>query len=968
MESFLKYVAKDILAKYGNQLAHIAVVFPNKRAALFLNQELATIAGKPIWSPAYITISELFRRHADVQVADDIRLVCQLHQVFNQCTNKDESLDDFYGWGQLMLADFDDVDKNMADADKVFANLKNLHELDDSSYLTEEQKEILKKFFKNFSEDHQTILKERFLQLWSHFDDIYHSFNRKLSEQGLAYEGALYRRVIEQEDLHFQYDMYLFVGFNMMQKVEMRLMDKLQKQGKAKFYWDFDHYYMSDGNEAGHYIKSLLNYYPNELPNDDDKIYNCFKTSKNITYYSAPTETVQARFVTQWLKEYGRIEAGQRTAIVMADESLLPTILHSLPPEVNHVNVTTGYPLAQSPVASLVALLLKLQTAGHPKNSSSYRLKYVKQVLRHPYMKYLSEKYQELLADLEEHKRFYPSRESLSIDDGLALLFADINQLLDTNKVADSNLALCVWMLQLLKRIAQNGGAAAGPFFQESIFRMYTLINRLLELINSNELKVNLSTFERLFSQLLQNTTIPFHGEPVVGIQIMGVLETRNLDFDHVLLLSCNEGNLPKGVNDASFIPYSIRKAYDLTTIDNKVAIYAYYFHSLLQRASDIAISYNNATEGTHTGEMSRFMLQLMVESRHLIKQKNLIAKLEPIQHQRPCVYKDKAIMKVLSNMDTLSPTAINTYIRCQLRFYFRYVAGIHEPDQLDEDEIDNRVFGNIFHKSAQNIYLSMAPADAIDYQNADAPLLLHPISIERLHIEKILKQEALLQRIVDEAFKEELFKVSTTGYLPEYNGLQLINRAVIINYLKQLLKTDRRLAPFRILGLELPIEQTFMINGHSIKIAGYIDRLDEVTDQQKRIRVIDYKTGKAPTKPITQLEEVFSGNNLREKHSDYYLQAMLYALMVRQQERLNPEKEPVSPALLFIQHTTGQDYDPTLEIGHDRIVDVACYGDEFYEQLQQVLAEILSPDVPFNGTNDKTHCTSCPFAQLCLL
>ena len=243
-KTFLEYVAEDIISKYGTDLSRIAVVFPNKRAALFLNEHLARLAGQPVWSPAYITISDLFRQHTDLKTADPIKLICDIHKSFTKCTGIDETLDHFYGWGQLLLADFDDIDKNMADADSIFCNLKDIHELDDISYLDNEQKEMLARFFANFSDDIDSELKKRFLSLWSHFGDIYHDYNRRLTEQGIGYEGAIYRKVATEQTLHLKYDKYLFVGFNLLQKVERLLFSRLMKEGKAKFYWDFDEYYM----------------------------------------------------------------------------------------------------------------------------------------------------------------------------------------------------------------------------------------------------------------------------------------------------------------------------------------------------------------------------------------------------------------------------------------------------------------------------------------------------------------------------------------------------------------------------------------------------------------------------------------------------------------------------------------------------------------------------------------------------
>lgn len=617
MKSFLTYVAKDIIQKYGNNLSDIAIVFPNKRASLFLNEQLARLVSHPLWSPTYITISDLFRQHTTLKVGDPIKLVCDLHKSFVECTGIEETLDHFYGWGQLLIADFDDVDKNMASARQLFANLSDIHELDDVSYLTKEQKEIIKKFFSNFSDDHNTELKKRFLQLWSHFYDIYTNFNQRLEAQNLAYEGALYRRVVEDESLEFRHKKYLFVGFNMMQCVEQKLCSRLQKEGKAAFYWDFDKYYMKDGNEAGYYIRQLMSAFGNELDYlSDTGLYDSFDSTKDITYISAPTDNIQARYIHSWLMQNERYKQGRSTAIVLADESLLPTVIHSLPEEVESVNITLGYPLQQTPFYSLIQTLTDLQTLGYDKDRDCYRLRYVNYVLRHPYAQYISSAYAELMSELHDKKIFFPSRKWLcqKEDEGLEILFQEMSS------GKNFNLSLVQYLLDVLKNIGTQARTLDDPLFQESLFRTYTLVNRLHELIQSGDLIVDIITLQHLLLQLMQTTTIPFHGEPAEGIQIMGVLETRNLDFDHIIVLSASEGNLPKGVNDSSFIPYSLRKAYGLTTVDNKVAIFSYYFHRMLQRSADITLTYNNSTEDGHTGEMSRFMLQLLVESKHQVK------------------------------------------------------------------------------------------------------------------------------------------------------------------------------------------------------------------------------------------------------------------------------------------------------------------------------------------------------------
>ena len=998
MKAFLKIVAKDMLEKYGTDMSDIAVVFPNKRASLFLNSYLAQLARKPIWTPTYITISDLFRRHTDLKVADPIKSICDLHKTFVKCTGIDETLDHFYGWGQLLLSDFDDVDKNMVDAKQIFANLSDIHELDDVSYLTDYQKQMIKKFFSNFSDDHNSELKKRFLQLWCHFYDIYVEFNKRLTQQGLAYEGALYRNVANNENIAFRHKKYLFVGFNMMQKVELNLCDRLMKQGKAAFYWDYDQYYMDGNNEAGHYIRQFLPYYPNELADyPQQEIYNNMTKNKDITYISAPTENIQARYVNTWLKENGRYKMGRNVAIVLSDESLLQSVIHSLPPEVGSVNITIGYPLQQTPFYSLIQQLIQLQGIGHPKFSDTYRLHYVLIALRHPYTRYISEKYTDLQNKLNEQKRFYPSREFLSMDgdEGLSLLFRDLegtnapkgtDKERETDKEKDTasqdeyNKKLITYLLDVLRTIGIHAKKLEDPLFHESLYRTYTLLNRLQDLIMAGDLQVDIITLERLIQQLIQTTSIPFHGEPAEGIQVMGVLETRNLDFDHILVLSCNEGKLPKGVNDSSFIPFTLRNAYGLTTVENKVAIFAYYFHSMLQRAHDITLTYNNATEDGQSGEMSRFMLQMMVESQHSIKRRTLTAGQKPLRPAYNEEQKTDEVMAVLDDIKMITPTFLNTYQRCQKQFYYKYVKGLLEPDEIDEDEVDNKIFGNIFHRAAELFYYTFASKEDIAVDDRGKQRLIHPIVISAGDLDNALKDSSLVYRLVDQAFREELFKVSSSDYHPKYNGLQLINKEVIASYLRQLITIDRRQAPFTIIGMEIVVSTTLGVataRGEKLfRIGGFIDRLDAVAangnpsaggNLAERIRVIDYKTGRAQATHPKDIDEVFGTTpQAMNKHSDYYLQAILYSLIIKNDRRFNPAQEPVSPGLLFIQNAGSEDYDPTLKLGKELLSDVAPLEAEFTEHLRSLLADIYNSAVPLKPTEDKKRCIYCPYAALC--
>ena len=839
MKSFLEKVAADLLKRFDNDLSRVAVVFPNKRASLFLNEHLARLAGKPLWSPAYITISDLFRSHSELKVADPILLVCELHKVFIEATGMDETLDHFYGWGQLLLADFDDLDKNMGPADQVFKNLRDIHELDDISYLTDEQREMIRRFFSNFSEDHNSELKQRFLRLWSRIGTIYHLFNERLASQQICYEGALYRQVVENPNIDFRYDTYAFVGFNHLQEVEKMLFKRMEQEGKAIFYQDTE-----------------------ELPPEE------------LTYISAPTENIQARFVSQWLTPE-RIAAGRKTAIVLCDEKLLQTVSFSL-------------------------------------KTNAFRRHWLDLMNRHPYAKMMPADY--------------------------------------ANTRYTDNSALLHALLGIVRHVAKDP-SSKDHLATESLFRVYTVLNRLTDLVDSGVLKVDIITLQRLVTQVIQSTTIPFHGEPAEGIQIMGVLETRNLDFDHVLMLSCNEGNMPRGVSDTSFIPYSIRKAYGLTTVDHKVAIYEHYFHRLLQRAKDVTLVYNNATNDGQTGEMSRFMLQQMVEREKPILYRTLQAgQLTAPRHPKAILKTDEVmgIMKHLFAKENggISPTAISTYLRCQLRFFYHYVGNLIEPEDNEEDIVDNRIFGNIFHKAAQMVYERLKT--------------LTGNHITAIAIDDLLKSAIEIEQTVDDAFRTELFQITDPNRkVPAYDGLQLINREVIIRYVRQLLETDRGLTPFSILGLEKPVKMPL----EWTMVRGYIDRLDQITDPEtgeERIRVVDYKTGAKKQKDLPDVAAIFDPANVKD-HSDYYLQTFLYSHIVRQNTNL-----PVSPVLLFIQYAGSDGYDPTLKLGKDPVRDIATASEEFMQLLIEKMSEIFCQDLAFSPTEDQDRCRTCPYQMLC--
>ena len=975
METFLSLVATDLYKKSNGDLSHTAIVFPNRRASIFFNQNLAQLSEKPLWAPTYFSISDLFQQLSTLKLGDSLQLVCELYKVFKQETGSQETLDDFYFWGELLIGDLDDLDKNLVDDKQLFSNLMDLKKLmDGHDYLTTEQIEAIKQFFQNFSLEKKTELKERFISLWDKLGAIYQHYKQNLSKRGIAYEGMVYRDAIEKLDVNkLTYERYVFVGFNVLNKVEIELFKKLKQAGKALFYWDYDIFYTDIPqlqnppftHEAGEFILRNLEIFPNELPKE---MFDSLRGFKQIKFIASSTENAQAKYLPTWIDELTKssykneldAKINQETAVVLCNESLLSSVLHTIPTNVDNINITMGFPLTQTPIYSFINAMMELHINHYRPSSGRYTYNGVIALLRHPYTRQVTGNAELLEKELTTNNRFFPLPSELKRDEFLELIFTH----------QDGNLNLCHQLVNTIKYIATlyrkpttsddenttlKEDSIFDQLYRESLFKSYTFISRIITLIENGELtEIKTATLKRLINRLLTSSNIPFHGEPAIGMQIMGVLETRNLDFRNLLMLSLNEGLLPKNSSDASFIPYNLRKAFGMTTIEHKNAVYAYYFYRLIQRAENITLIYNTTTEGLNKGEMSRFMLQLLADYPHEIQHYQLKANLLP-QLQKDIVIEKNAtiINQMKENYHTdlntkafLSPSAINTYLDCPLKFYYQYVERIKAPDEVNA-EIDSALFGTIFHRTAEMIYNKLTERGK---------------EILKEDIEKLLKDRRIIDSYVDEAFKEVFFHVKPDAKA-EYNGTQLINAKVIASYICQLLRNDLQYAPFSMEAMEKHVEELLSIDTSigkmKIKIGGTIDRMDSKGDV---LRIVDYKTGGYPKTPenITQL---FTP---AEERPNYILQTFIYAAIMCKKQGLK-----VAPSLLYIHQASNENYSPIITMGAARQAKVAVsnfslYEDEFREQLSTLLCEIFDKEKPFTQTTYTKRCTYCDFKRLC--
>lgn len=946
MTPFLKLVAEDLYKRFNGELHDIAIVFPNKRAGLFFNEYLLQCCGRPMWSPKYITISELFRQSSNAVIGDSIMLVSKLYKEYKAHTHSNENIDSFYYWGELMIKDFDDIDKNLVDAKRIFSNIKDLRLIGSTvSSLEEEQAQAIEQFFNNFRPHEESELKKRFLQIWEVIGDIYDSFKTKLRNEGMAYEGMLYRDIIENGNkIELPYKKYIFVGFNALNKVESKLFGIIKEQDKALFYWDYDNTYIEDKHhEAGHFMRTNLKHFPNALPEEHFKNI----ASKKINIVSTSTDSIQLRYAAKWI-ETNIEEKEVETAVILCDESKLESVYHIIPPNVKERNITMGFPLSHTPVYDLVRLLVNLQTVGYDKEHATFSQSAVHDILNHPYI--ISNCPQAAIIDknIIEKRIFFPPLAMLQTDTLLATIFTRR----EDNTLWIASIGDVIYQIASNMQLPNSGANEKESIdiyrelYLEALLKVFTQTQRFVDLLGEEELILQQNTLGSLFMRVLSSSSIPFHGEPVIGMQIMGLLETRNLDFKNIIFISANEGNMPKKSSENSFVPYNLRRAFGLTLSEHRDSIYAYNFYRLLQRAENITIVYNSNTDSNTKGECSRYILQLMADGlcdkKITLSTKNKC--LRPMQYS---IKKSNEMIDILrrrydisfnDKAAALSPSALNSYLKCPLLFFYRYVMNLKTLEEYSAD-IKHNDFGNIFHKASELFYGK------------------EERFIERSDLMPYIEKDALLYQFVDKAFKEEFFRNDDK---PTYNGEQFINREVIHRFLKRLVKMDAAHAPFRYLGSEKDIYFTLEIpNGDSsmtLRIGGRVDRMDIKNDT---LEIIDYKTGGQEDSP-KDLAQVFA---LEGKNMGYIFQVLLYSIAALE----SGKAKKVSPSLLYIHRSSSmQRPDYVVTMNKEPITDANILREEFKILLKEKISEIFNPKIPFTPTCEESRCLWCDFKKLC--
>ena len=957
MKPFLYQVASLFYEKWEAEVSRLAFVFPNRRTGLFFQKYLSEVADTPLFSPTILTINDLFIQLSGKQSADRISMLFILYDIYIRQSGSTETFDEFLYWGEMLLNDFDDIDKYMANARMLFSNVTDLREIEnDFDFLSDEQIAAIRSFWSSFYPRGDTPNQQQFLAVWQVLYDLYEEFRATLAAEGKGYEGMIFREVVESmergESPDLPYEQIVFVGLNALSVSEERFLAQLQKREIADFYWDYVSDKVTDpDNKASYFVSRNLKSFPSSMKLPPEE-----KVKTEIEVIGIPSGIGQAKHVytllSDWCKEAEMSsEEALRTAVILPDEHLLIPVLNAIPEQIRRINVTMGYPLAGTPVASLIEYILALQkNVRYIDRNPLFYFRDVLPVLNHRYILSTSpEIISSLVKEITENNKIYISHTELEKTPLLEILFTPV-----TGVEAFSDYLIKVLeelnkvMSALSDEEEEDAPQRTNDLEQEFIFHYFTTVNRMKEVMKDARIEMKIDTFFRLLKRVTDTITIPFHGEPLSGLQIMGVLETRALDFDRLIILSMNEGIFPQRKAANSFIPYNLRRGFGLPTYEHQDSVWAYHFYRLIERASHVSLLYDTRSNGLQTGEVSRFVHQLHYHYEVPMRDKLVVYNVSSSKTPPLAVPKREDIMRRLDayrkgGSKAISASAINTYLDCPLKFYFSVVEGIREEEEVSET-IESDVFGSILHKVMEELY---------------KPFQGKMVTVDLL--KAIRKDTALLTGAIARAFASEFFKTEVVRSL---TGQNYLIGEMIRKYVEKILERDGKLTPFVYIESERKINGLISLSDHSeIRLKGFIDRVDEVLDA---IRIIDYKSGSGTT-TFSSIESLF--NKEEKDRAKAVMQVFMYCWMYA--HFTENKGKTIQPGIYYVRSLFSDPFDPSvyhrIERGKsEKAEEFSGYAQAFEEGLRGCLDEIFNPEIPFTQTPTGKACSYCPFKGIC--
>ncbi|MEO0900268.1 MAG: PD-(D/E)XK nuclease family protein [Bacteroidota bacterium] len=966
--TFLEQIVSDLKREFKEEISNVCIVVPTRRAVVFLREALAKTFKQTIWAPRMISIQDFVRELSGWDFPEMLPLVFELYQVYLTRKRQDdptwyEPFESFYAWGEMLLKDFDEVDKYHVNAKNLFTNIKDLKEIENFFALEEEQLAHIKRFWKALRGNREDLSKvqEEFLRIWQLLHDIYTQFRAQLAEKHQAYDGMAYRYLadqLEKDELAIPFTKVVFAGFNALSTSEEMIMKILLREKKAMVYWDVDRTYFTPpedslfgrrysdvdhiaGEEPGKFIRE---YHKKWAAYDSRLVVNDMTAEpKDLYVTGVPLHVGQSRYMGEHLLSLGEEVADPRShAIVLADEQMLFPVLYSLPAQLKTFNITMGFPLKQTNIFHLIMSVLRL--VRNIRFDSNKRLVFsyqeVLNILNNPYVKARQpELSRTIQKEINSRNLVFVSHEYLRSVELTPLLNHIFFPPVKKQNEIESLEEILNYVGEIFHLLLKEASERLNRLEAEFVVQFYTHFNQLREVLLRYQPSLSLQGLAQLVRESLQRARIPFEGEPLEGMQLMGFLETRVLDFKKVFILGANEGNLPDTSKGNSFIPYSLRKGFGLPTYEEKDAIYAYHFYRLLQRASEVHLIYNTVvSDRGGAKEISRFIRQIRYffrETDNIRIHERIVTTPSPYSQSSPIhIAQNESIKEILYKKYTgksatskafMSATAMTTYLACPLKFYYRYVAGIRESDVVEEN-IEANTLGSVLHYTLELIYKEQ---------------LNRPLDKESI---RALKKE------IGPKLREAFFE-HNLSWGEELRGMNYLYRDVIQQQVERIIEKDAVGPRFKVVSLEDPEEMFthFDVGGLSVRINGFLDRVDLLTDEEI-IRIVDYKTGKVELPKNLKLEKCFESNKYKE-----VFQGMLYAWLYR---RRYPE------AHVKVGYYTVKELSKGIKFIRQGKVVGEAELDFFEDRLKGLIHKMLHED--YSQTEDENQCRICPYNQIC--
>jgi hypothetical protein len=953
MTPFLQQTAKVFYEHYGSDIQKFAFVFPNKRSGLFFRKYLSSLIPEPGYLPSILTINNLFQQLNPKRQADPVRLLFILYDIYIRKSGSNESFDDFVHWGEMLLNDFDDIDKYLIDAKQIFSNVTDLDRIErDFSFLKPVQVQAIRSFWSSFNPEYKDSNQQFFLHVWQILYDIYVEFRNTLSSRSIAYEGMIYREVIEKTktgNIDLQYEKIVFVGLNALSAAEVELMKYLKKQGIADFYWDcLPDFLEDDANKASFFMKENLRLFPSTLEINDSKTYDTHFETIGI-----PSKIGQAKQMYHTLNELidnnlFSNENALLTAVVLPDEQMLMPVLQSVPEKISCINVTLGYPVSGSPIASLMDFLQSLQrNAGKTADDVMFYHRDVLPILQHSYISDACPEAAEIIRSITEKNRIYVSMSAFKNSSLLKLIFS-----MPSNAAEMSAYLSAIFQklqTDIVSAICKDGTKESKTIGfisleKEFITHYRNIVKRMDAILAETKTSFSTETYFKLLKQMIDLIKIPFSGEPLSGLQIMGVLETRALDFENIIILNVNEGIFPAKNSFNSFVPFQLRCGFGLPTQEHQDSIRAYHFYRLIHKAKHVIMFYDTRAEGLQSGEVSRFVLQLRYHYKIPIKQKLSVYNISSSRVAPFIIEKDEDAMQLLVSYQSdkyLSASAINVYLDCPVKFYFSVLKGIEEEEAISET-IENDSFGTILHRVMELSYKRLCG------------------KVVTSDILNVLSEKNNMTEIIREAFAKDFFHTDAPRPLV---GQTYLYGETIRKYANKILEYDRSLTPFQYVDAEKPVyAQIETDEGKKLKIKGFIDRIDM---KDRTLRIVDYKSGRVSPLNFKSMGSLFDGNAKDRKKA--VMQVFLYAWAYLSES----DDFRIQPSVYYIRNLFARDdFDPSIRqtANKEKVVinNFSVYKNEFEDSLRMTVNEMFNAEKPFIQTPNIKNCQYCPFKNIC--